>query len=133
MFSHGSSSSISFAIVTPSLVMVGAPHFLSRTTLRPLGPSVTRTASARRFTPRSSPCRASESNFTIFGMYELLSFFQSLECTQTHEIWTLRCTQQKIRLAENRENVAGREDEELLTLELDLGAAVLRVDDTVAL
>ena len=32
----GSSSSISRATVTPSLVMVGAPHFLSMTTLRPL-------------------------------------------------------------------------------------------------
>ena len=33
MFSHGSSSSTSLAIVTPSFVIVGAPHFLSRTTL----------------------------------------------------------------------------------------------------
>ena len=40
MFSNGSSSSISLAIVTPSFVMVGAPHFLSSTTLRPFGPSV---------------------------------------------------------------------------------------------
>jgi hypothetical protein len=31
-FSNGSSTSISRATVTPSLVMVGAPHFLSRTT-----------------------------------------------------------------------------------------------------
>ena len=31
-FSKGSSSSISRATVTPSFVMVGAPHFLSRTT-----------------------------------------------------------------------------------------------------
>ena len=35
-FSYGSSSSISRAMVTPSLVMVGAPNFLSMTTLRPL-------------------------------------------------------------------------------------------------
>ena len=38
MFWYGSSSSISFATVTPSLVTVGEPHFLSRTTLRPRGP-----------------------------------------------------------------------------------------------
>jgi hypothetical protein len=44
IFSYGSSSSISLAMLTPSLVMVGAPHFFSRTTLRPLGPSVTLTA-----------------------------------------------------------------------------------------
>ena len=46
MFSNGSSSSISFAIVTPSLVISGAPKDLSRTTLRPFGPIVTRTVSA---------------------------------------------------------------------------------------
>ena len=67
-FSKGSSSSTSRATVTPSLVMVGAPHFLSMTTLRPLGPSVTLTASARRFTPRSSARRASSSNSTLLAM-----------------------------------------------------------------
>ena len=46
IFSYGSSSSISLAIETPSFVMVGAPHFFSSTTLRPLGPRVTLTASA---------------------------------------------------------------------------------------
>ena len=58
MFSNGSSNSMSRAIVTPSLVIVGAPNFLSRTTLRPLGPIVTLTASARRSTPRLSDRRA---------------------------------------------------------------------------
>ena len=52
MFSVASFSSISLATVTPSLVMVGEPNFLSRTTLRPLGPSVTLTASASWLTPR---------------------------------------------------------------------------------
>src|SRR6202050_2941650 len=62
MFSRPSFSSISLATVTPSLVMVGEPNFFSITTLRPLGPSVPFTASARRLTPRriawrdSSPC-----------------------------------------------------------------------------
>ena len=46
MFSNGSSSSISFAMVTPSLVMSGAPKDLSRTTFLPFGPRVTRTVSA---------------------------------------------------------------------------------------
>jgi hypothetical protein len=57
-FSYGSSSSISLAIETPSLVIVGAPHFFSRTTLRPLGPRVTRTASASLFIPASRERRA---------------------------------------------------------------------------
>ena len=52
MFSSGSFSSISFATVTPSLVIVGPPNFFSRTTLRPLGPRVTFTASASWLTPR---------------------------------------------------------------------------------
>ena len=66
--SYGSSRSISFAMETPSFVIVGAPHFLSSTTLRPLGPRVTRTASARVFIPASSPRRASSSNEMIFAI-----------------------------------------------------------------
>ena len=64
MFSNLSSSSISLATVTPSLVMRGAPKLLSSTTLRPLGPSVTCTALARMSTPRSMRSRASVENFT---------------------------------------------------------------------
>ena len=59
MFSSGSLRSISLATVTPSLVMVGEPNFLSRTTLRPLGPSVTLTALASWLTPRRIACRDS--------------------------------------------------------------------------
>src|SRR5260370_33062549 len=57
MFSSASFRSISFATVTPSLVMVGEPNFLSRMTLRPLGPRVTLTASASWLMPRSTACR----------------------------------------------------------------------------
>ena len=57
MFSSGFLSSISFATVTPSLVMVGEPNFLSSTTLRPLGPRVILTALASWFTPSMSACR----------------------------------------------------------------------------
>ena len=64
MFSNLSSSSISLATVTPSLVMRGAPNDLSRMTLRPLGPSVTLTALARMSTPRSIFSRASEEKRT---------------------------------------------------------------------
>ena len=59
MFSNLSSSSISLATVTPSLVTVGEPKLFSMTTLRPLGPSVTRTAFASWFTPLRSFVRAS--------------------------------------------------------------------------
>src|SRR4051812_49749329 len=55
-------------MVTPSLVIVGAPHFLSMTTLRPFGPSVTLTVSASRSTPRCNESRASEWNCRIFDI-----------------------------------------------------------------
>src|SRR5207237_7054316 len=67
IFSYGSSSSISLATVTPSLVIVGLPHFLSSTTLRPLGPRVTFTASATLLTPRSSALRAFSSYKRFFA------------------------------------------------------------------
>src|SRR5215210_3831653 len=63
-FSKMSSSSISRAMVTPSLVIVGDPNFLSKTTYWPLGPSVTLTASASLFTPASSARRASLLNLS---------------------------------------------------------------------
>src|SRR3569833_3305022 len=72
IFSHGASSSISLAIDTPALVSVGAPHFFSYTTLRPFGPSVTLTASASWFMPRSRPRRAVSSDVIIFGDMVLL-------------------------------------------------------------
>src|SRR3954449_5614768 len=76
MFSNLSSSSISLATVTPSLVVRGAPKDLSRMTLRPFGPSVTFTALARISTPRSMRSRASPPNFTsLAAMKWLLSLF----------------------------------------------------------
>ena len=72
MFSNLSSSSISFATVTPSLVMRGAPNDFSSTTLRPLGPRVTLTALAKMSTPCSMRSRASCPNFTsLAAMYSL--------------------------------------------------------------
>ncbi len=69
MFSNLSSSSISLATVTPSLVMRGAPNDFSITTLRPFGPSVTLTALARMSTPRSMRSRASlEKRTSLAGM-----------------------------------------------------------------
>ena len=73
MFSYGSLSSISLATVTPSLVMVGEPHFLSITTLRPRGPRVTFTARATAFAPRSRDRRASSSKAIILAAMLLRS------------------------------------------------------------
>ena len=68
MFSKGSGSSISFAIVTPSLVMRGAPYFLSSTTFLPLGPSVILTVSASTLTPVSSAFLASSPYLICFAI-----------------------------------------------------------------
>src|SRR5271169_3286251 len=74
IFSNLSSSSISLATVTPSLVMRGAPYDLSSTTLRPLGPSVTRTALARISTPCNILSRASTPNFTSLAAISILHY-----------------------------------------------------------
>src|SRR5438034_4088551 len=72
MFSNLSSSSISLATVTPSLVMRGAPNDFSITTFRPFGPSVTFTVLARMSTPRSIFSRASTENLTSLAAMVLL-------------------------------------------------------------
>src|SRR5512132_2092261 len=127
MFSHGSSSSTSLAIVTPSLVMVGAPHFLSRTTLWPFGPSVSATVSASLLTPVSSERRASSLNFSSFDAIGFpLQTGEGPAPMRPTPDRTIR-----VLLGDNGEHVAGREDQVLLALDLDLGAAVLGVDDLV--
>src|SRR4029453_16959944 len=65
MFSSASFKSISFATVTPSLVIVGEPNFRSRMTFRPLGPSVTFTAFVRLLIPRRIAWRE-ESPYVIW-------------------------------------------------------------------
>ena len=55
-------SSISFATVTPSFVVLGEPKDLSITTFLPLGPNVTLTASASIFMPLSIFALASVPN-----------------------------------------------------------------------
>src|SRR5579872_6736994 len=106
MFSNLSSSSISLATVTPSLVMRGAPYDLSRTTLRPRGPNVTRTACAKISTPRSMRSRASVENLTsLADIWLSLGGFSDggLLFDHAHEVGFLH-------------------DHEILTVEFDLGA-----------
>src|SRR5580658_6575223 len=134
-FSYGSSSSISRATVTPSLVIVGAPHFLSMTTLRPRGPSVTFTVSASLSTPRSSERRASSSNSRILGI-------EIPQPTVGASSWAgggagglprrYRELLLLLLLLDDSEHVAGGEHQVLLARVLDLGAAVLAVQHDVA-
>src|ERR1700733_14027107 len=138
-FSCGSSSSISRATVTPSLVMVGAPHFLSITTLRPLGPSVTLTASARRLTPRSSDRRASSSNSKLLAIGHLNTYVFWMGFIPPPRARLLaapggagRARAPPSVLLDDRGHVAGGEHQVLLAAVLDLGAAVLAVQHDVA-
>ena len=90
IFSYGSSRSISLAIETPSLVIVGAPHFFSSTTLRPLGPRVTRTASASLFMPASSERRA-DSLYAICFDIVCIPPLQPLCCRHRGRVDRLTC------------------------------------------
>src|SRR5512141_2387865 len=72
-----SSSSISLATVTPSLVTVGAPHDFSMTTLRPRGPRAAFTASARVLTPiRICDLLASLKRMSLAAIGNLLDVFR---------------------------------------------------------
>src|SRR4051794_10136534 len=138
MFSHGSSSSTSLAIVTPSFVIVGAPHFLSMTTLRPRGPSVTFTALARASTPRSRARRAESSNSRVLAirkvpyLYDVRPEQRARSRPFGAEVSSQGAERRASSALDDGEDVAGGEDEELLAAVLDLGAAVLAVEDRVA-
>src|SRR5882724_9439628 len=127
MSSYGSFSSISLATVTPSLVMVGLPYFLSMTTLRPLGPRVALTADAMMLTPRSRAARPSSLNRTCFGILVLL-LDRARELTGHHGPVGLAV---RARLLDDREHVLFLHDQVLLLVHLDLGARVLAEEDAV--
>src|SRR5512139_2965738 len=104
MFSKGSSSSISFATVTPSWVMVGEPNLRSSATLRPLGPRVVATALATISTPAFSRRRASSAKTN-----RLAAIFQNLLQMLWKKLTFNDCKQ-----------VAFAQDQKLLAIELDL-------------
>src|SRR5437764_1961437 len=111
MFSRESCSSISLATVTPSLVTVGDPNFFSMTTLRPLGPSVTLTASASLLTPWRMRCRASSPYEMVFAAMFFCSFL----------------------LFDHGEHFLFAQDQVLFVVDLDLGAGILADEDAVPL
>src|SRR5262249_31988896 len=113
MFSNGSSTLISFAIVTPSLTTDGDPNFFSRTTLRPRGPSVTFTASASVLMPRSSARRASSSNRRSLAAKPDSPSLERL-------------------LLHHAQDVVLAQHHQLVAVHFDLSAAVLGVHDPVA-
>src|SRR5246127_4669285 len=120
MFSNLSSSSISLATVTPSLVMRGAPNDFSMTTLRPLGPSVTFTALARVSTPRSMRSRASPENFTSFAAIGVSSDVRIQMCDRG------------VRSGDHAHDVGLLHDQEFLAVELDFGAGPFAEQHAIA-
>src|SRR5579872_2539244 len=122
MFSSGSLRSISFATVTPSLVMVGDPNFLSSTTFRPLGPSVTFTASASWLTPRRIACRDC-SPYTICFAISVFS------CSSRLQLLFLLFGGATFN---HGEDFVFAHDEIFLAIELDLLAGVLAEQDEIA-
>ena len=90
-FSARSLSSISLAIVTPSLQTTGTPKRFSMSTHFDLGPSVTRTASARVVTPRRIRSRASDRNRTCLCAMSSISFDYGWGCTgNSRASWTAK-------------------------------------------
>src|ERR1700688_4351996 len=127
MFSNLSSSSISLATVTPSLVMRGAPYDLSSTTLRPLGPSVTRTAFVRMSIPCNILSRASTENLTSLADILLLRkfLFRWWECSGGLLLG--------YRLLQHAHDVGLLHDQEILAVDLDLGAGPFAEQHAVTL
>src|SRR6267378_7065414 len=121
MFSNLFSSSISLATVTPSLVMVGAPHDFSMMTLRPLGPSVTLTASASVLTPWRIASRARTSNRISLAAIWSTSYSDLKSKVESRKL-----------LFDDAEDVFLAHHQDLLAFHLDLGAGVLREEDAVA-
>src|SRR4029077_14604429 len=160
MFSNLSSSSISLATVTPSLVMRGAPNDLSSRTLRPLGPSVTRTAWVSVSMPCNILSRASTENFTSLADISIFLFdrphlgergwraptmnyrsdvFSAFEGPHfTVSSRTRICRAHSgglllgIDLAQHPHNVALFHDEVIDTVDFDLGARPFAEQDAVA-
>src|SRR5919198_1359392 len=118
MFSNLSSSSISLATVTPSLVMRGEPNDFSMTTLRPLGPRVTLTADARVLTPFRMAFLPSWSNLMIFAAMCAYPPFQFFSISRL--------------LFDHAEDVVLTHDEVILAVELDLRAGILAEEHLVA-
>src|ERR1700722_13502897 len=117
MFSNLSSSSISFATVTPSLVMRGAPYDLSRITLRPFGPSVTLTALLRISTPRNKRSRASDEKRTSLADMMFNPWFEMRRQAASGRLFL-----RGARALDHTHDVGLLHDQKVLTVDLDFGA-----------
>src|SRR5678809_1496768 len=118
MFASLSSSSISLATVTPSLVTVGEPQLFSMMTFRPRGPSVTLTVLARMLSPLAMLWRAlCENTISLAAMTSISS-----------SCWGSRF----LNSVDHGEDVVLAQDQVLGAVDLDLVARVLGEQDLVA-
>src|SRR6476659_8359260 len=124
MFASLSSSSISLATVTPSLVTVGEPQLFSMMTFRPRGPSVTLTVLARMLSPLAMLWRAlCAKTISLAAMTVCLRLF----------FWFVERIRSRARdLFEHREDVVLAQDQVLGAVDLDLVARVLGEQHLVA-
>src|SRR6266404_1154277 len=130
-----SSSSISFATVTPSFVIVGEPNFFSSTTLRPRGPSVTFTASASLYTPARIAWRDRSPCTTFFAaiFFDLLN--SQLVTTGYDRTFLERLLLSTLRFSrsdEDAKNFVFAHDQIVLTIDHNIRAAVLAEEHTIS-
>src|SRR3546814_13263865 len=109
--------------------MRGAPKLLSITTVRPLGPSVTLTASARMSTPRRMRSRASRENLTSFAAIISTSDFLSDNALKRSEYVAQPVA--TLASAHNPEDVAFLHDQQAFTVDLHLGAGPFAQKDAL--
>src|ERR1700727_840447 len=127
IFSNLSSSSISLATVTPSLVMRGAPYDLSRITLRPFGPSVTLTALLRISTPRSIRSRASAEKRTSLADMMFNPWFEMRGQAASGRLFL-----RGARALDHAHDVGLLHDQKVLAVDLDLSAGPFAEQQSVA-
>src|SRR5438132_13129754 len=134
MFSSGSCNSISYATVTPSFVMIGAPNFFSITALRPFGPSVILTASARMLTPRKIACREFSPVTICFaiGLHPpgVGKLFVSFAILGQERLFLAGC--RFGHSAESRQDFLFAEDQVFLVVDFDVASGVFAEQDPVA-
>src|SRR5687767_7435919 len=97
------------------------------TTLRPFGPSVTLTASARMSTPRMMRSRASRLNFT-----SLAAMWLPFQFSNGPNVRSDGACCPSMKSADDSQNVGFLHDDEVFAIDLDLGARPFAEQDLVA-
>src|SRR5437868_5402667 len=130
---------MSRAMVTPSLVTVGAPNFLSSSTWRPAGPRVMATVWESAWAPRRRALRASTSKRSRLGVSKAMRWKPQRGGMASRGGAATGAPRPRppagvlvlLAVRDDGEDVLLREDQVLHLVDLDLAARVLGVDDPV--